>query len=233
MKKLYVLLFCCIAVFYTSGQSNLVFSISQGYIFEVRLGDLSFTRPKPWQIRFDNVPEGKYILRIKVSTNSGYQKEVAYNFEIGKGWEAVYFITPLSDNINYNLAYYLPLSRILPEETVSSNTTASGGRFVQFNGKPVITPELLEELYQIASKKWGEFSKLDYFKAVMPQQYFYTDDILYLQKLFFFDFQRLDFLKLAFHQCVDQANYFRMEKCFSNIFLSGELMDYARENRRK
>lgn len=226
-------MYCCIAFIYANGQSNLVFSISQGYNFEVRLGELTYSRPQPLQIRFDNVPEGKYMLRIKVSTNVGYQKEVAYNFEVGKGWEAVYFITPNSDNINYNLAYYLPLSRILPEETVSGNATASGGRFVQFNGKPVITPELLKELYEIASKRVSDFVRLEFFKSVMPQQYFYTDDIFYLQQLFQNDFTRLEFLKLAFHQCVDQANYFRMEKCFSNIFLSGQLMEYARDKSRK
>jgi hypothetical protein len=98
-------------------------------------------------------------------------------------------------------------------------------------GPVAVDPRTFEDIRKaIASNSWDD-SKLSTAKTIANTNFFTTDQVVVLCKLFQWDESKLDFAKYVFKRTVDNNNYFKVNSVFQWEDQRKELNDYVNKNR--
>jgi hypothetical protein len=214
MKKSLLFFISLGTMFFVSAQSNLIFSIPRDYAVKVSIQNYDYTKPQTWQVKFENVPEGKYdaVITLSKSDNS-FQKTQTFSLEVKTGYEITYFAYPANSGLECKLAIYYPLDQIYNKK--GNTTTEAPRRLDTYEGKPVLNQKDFRDFWDAATKITYGPSLLEFLQKQVPKFYFYTDDIVYLANIFTYEPYKLDFAKFAYDYTIDKHLYFKLRKSFS------------------
>lgn len=87
-----------------------------------------------------------------------------------------------------------------------------------------------EALRAIKSSNWDD-TRLSTAKTIASNNYFTTDQVIAICKIFSWDDSRLDFAKNAYSRCIDYNNYFKVATVFSWDSNKKELNDFINSHR--
>jgi hypothetical protein len=205
-------------------QSNYIFSVPPEYNIHAELSGFSYTKPKTWQLKFTNIPEGQYAITITVSKpNTAYKQTITRTLEVDNGFEKTYFVIPYRDEIEVQLAVAYTLKEL--NGTVENT---GNGRYTTYQNKPVFSKGDIEDLRKRAVEISFDNKMLEFLKSTIVNGWLYTEDVITLLRAFSFDRYRLDMAKFAFSYTIDKHKYYTLSNSFDFQSYYNNLMEYVK-----
>ena len=225
MKFIIAITFCLVQQI-TYSQSNYIFSISKEYDLHIELGSFSYKKPETWQLRFENIVAGTYRMNITVSKpGTNYRSTRAFDIKIFDGYEVIYYVTPYSSGIEYDLAAYYDLKK-LQGSSSSTDAVGSDGRYITYQGKPVFSKADIDDLKNRAKAKKFDDDISGFLKQTMSKGMFYTEDVISVLSILKFDDTRVSLAKYLYDNTIDKHKYYQLSVSFKFSSSFEEVMTY-------
>jgi hypothetical protein len=181
MHKIWVFFSFLLATSFVQAQSNLIFSIPRDYNIKVYIANYNSTKPQAWQVKFQNIPEGKYEVVVTVSkSDNSFQRTENFSLDIERGYETTYFIYPSNNRLECKIANYYTLDQVYGKNADNQKSADSKERLEAYNGKPVLNQKDFYSFWEAAKTRTYGSDIIEFLKKQMPRFYFYTDDVIYL-----------------------------------------------------